>query len=183
MQASLEHPSRLSPADQIEANWYAVYTRSRHEKSVELMLRRQRLETYLPVKSAWSPRRDRRVTLEVPALPGYLFVRCHLWGEVRARIKKTPGVIRVVESAGSPCAIPGREIESLRLVLERSGHVEAHTGLKVGDPVEVVRGPLVGARGYLERIASGRHRLVVRIHFVSRAVAVEIHPADLAACA
>jgi Transcription termination factor nusG len=34
--------------------WYAVYTRSRHEKQVEQMLRRQSLETYLPLRRAWS---------------------------------------------------------------------------------------------------------------------------------
>ena len=46
--------------------WYAVYTRSRHEKQVEAMLRRQALETYLPLQRTWSRRQDRRSTVEVP---------------------------------------------------------------------------------------------------------------------
>src|SRR5919204_2067682 len=103
-----------------DRQWYAVYTRSRHEKQVEAMLRRQALETYLPLRRAWSRRRDRRVTVELPALTGYLFVRCALYGEVRAQIKKAPGVIRVVENAGRPCIIPVEQIQSLRAVLARS---------------------------------------------------------------
>jgi len=67
----------------MERSWYAVYTRSRHERQVEAVLRRQSLETYLPLSRTWSRRRDRRVTVELPALPGYLFVRCTLFGEVR----------------------------------------------------------------------------------------------------
>src|SRR5437867_2746076 len=94
-----------------DKQWYAVYTRSRHEKQVETVLQREGLETYLPLRRAWSRRRDRRVTVELPALPGYLFVRCALYGEVRAQLKKTTGVIRVVENAGRPCAISAIEID------------------------------------------------------------------------
>jgi transcription antitermination factor NusG len=162
--------------------WYAVYTRSRHEKQVDLLLRRQALSTYLPLRRAWSRRRDRRITVELPALPGYLFVCCQLYGEVRARIKKTPGVVSLVEHAGAPCVIPARELESLRLVLEHANDVAPHPYLKIGDLVEVVRGPLVGARGYLERVAPGRHRLVIRVQFVNRAVAAEVDAADVERC-
>src|SRR5438552_17013708 len=102
------------PMNRHDRHWYAIYTRSRHEKQVDAMLRRQELETYLPLRRTWSRRRDRRVTVELPALPGYLFVRCALYGEVRAQIKKASGVIRLVESPGRPCATPQEQIESLR---------------------------------------------------------------------
>lgn len=162
--------------------WYAVYTRSRHEKSVDLMLRRQELETYLPLCRAWSRRQDRRVTVELPALPGYLFVRCALHGETRSQVKKTPGVIRVVENAGQPCIIPEDQIDSMRLVLTRSFEAELHPYFNIGDRVEVVRGPMVGARGRLVRVATGRHKLVVAIEAAHRAIAVEIDPSDVDRC-
>src|SRR5687768_6571071 len=115
-----------------DPHWYAVYTRSRHEKQVEAMLRRQALQTYLPLRRAWSRRQDRRVTVELPALPGYLFVRCTLYAEVRADIKRASGVIRLVENA-QPCVIPEPQIESLRLVLARSFEAELHPYFNIGD--------------------------------------------------
>jgi transcription termination/antitermination protein NusG len=163
----------------MERNWYAVYTRSRHEKQVEAVLRRQSLETYLPLCRAWSRRRDRRVTVELPALPGYLFVRCTLFGEIRAQVKKTAGVIRLVESGGRPCVIPEEQIESLRLVLDRSFDAEAHPYFNLGDRVRVVRGPFMGAWGQLVRVAPGRHKLVIAVEFVHQAVAIEIDAADV----
>jgi transcription termination/antitermination protein NusG len=169
-------------ADFQALRWYAVYSRSRHEKQVDTMLRRQSLQTYLPLRRAWSRRRDRRVTVDLPALPGYLFVRCTLYGEVRARIKKTPGVIRLVESAGRPCVIPETQIASLRTVLERSFNVEAHPYFNIGDRVQVVRGPFIGTEGYLVRIAPGRHKLVVAVEFVNQAVAIKIDAADVDRC-
>jgi transcriptional antiterminator NusG len=165
-----------------ESCWYAVYTRSRHEKQVETMLRRQSLETYLPLQRTWSRRRDRRVTIELPALPGYLFVRCALYGEVRAQIKKTPGVIHLVESVGRPCIIPQVQIDSLRVVLARSFEAEAHPYFSVGDRVQVVRGPFIGAQGHLVRISEGRHKLVISVEFINQAVAVEVDAADVERC-
>jgi transcription termination/antitermination protein NusG len=165
-----------------QPNWYALYTRSRHEKQVEALLRRQSMATYLPLQRAWSRRRDRRVTVELPALPGYLFVHCVLYGEVRAQLKKTPGVLRLVENAGRPCVIPEAQIESLRLVLARSFDAEAHPYLNIGDRVQVVRGPLTGVQGYLTRIAPGRHKIVIAVEWVNRAVAAEIDAADVDRC-
>jgi transcription antitermination factor NusG len=166
-------------ASTVDRNWYAVYTRSRHEKQVEGILRRQQVETYLPMRRAWSRQRDRRVTVSLPALPGYLFVRCILYAEVRAQIKKTLGVIRLVEIAGRPCVIPETQVESLRLVLGRSFEAETHPYFNIGDRVQVVRGPFVGAQGHLIRIAPGRHKLVIAVEFVNQAVAVEIDANDV----
>jgi transcription antitermination factor NusG len=165
-----------------DPRWYAVYTRSRHEKQVEAMLRRQALETYLPLRRAWSRRQDRRVTVELPALPGYLFVHCALYGEVRAQIKKASGVIRLVESVGQPCVIPEAQIQSLRVVLSRSFDAATHPYLNIGDRVQVVRGTFLGAQGHLVRVVAGRHKLVIAVEFVNQAIAVEIDAADVERC-
>jgi transcription antitermination factor NusG len=165
-----------------DPQWYAVYTRSRHEKQVDALLRRMSLDTYLPLRRTWSRRQDRRAMIDLPALPGYLFVRCALYGEVRAQIKKAPGVLHIVENAGRPCVIPEEQIESLRVVLTRSSDAEIHPYLNIGDRVQVIRGPLVGAQGYLLRTAPGRHKLVIAVEFVNQAVALEIDAADVDRC-
>jgi len=156
------------------AGWDAVYTRSRHEKQVAALLERQQIETYLPLRRAWSSRQDRKVTIQVPALPGYLFVRCTLYAETRALIKRANGVLRLVENAGRPAEIPEEQIESLRIALAGTFNAEGHPYLKVGDRVRVMRGPLVGAEGYLVRVAENRHRLIVAVDYVNQALSVEI---------
>ena len=157
-----------------QAAWYAVYTRSRHEKQVAAFLQRQKIETYLPLRRAWSTRQDRRVTLELPALPGYLFVKTVLYPETRALIKRSSGVLRLVESVGRPAIIPEAQVESLRTALAATFHAEGHPYLKVGDRVRVVRGPMRGAEGYLVRIAENRHRLVIAVDYVNQALSVDI---------
>jgi transcriptional antiterminator NusG len=155
-------------------HWYALYTRSRHEKQVAEFLHRQQVETFLPLRRTWSSRQDRKVTIQVPALPGYLFVRCTLYAETRALIKRASGVLRLVEHAGRPAAIPNNQIQSLRSALAASFNAEGHPYLRVGDRVRVVRGPMVGAEGYLVRVSESHHRLVIAVDYVNQALSVEI---------
>lgn len=157
-----------------QAYWYAVRTRSRHEKQVFAFLQRQRVETYLPLRRTWSARQDRKLTIEVPALPGYLFVRCVLYAETRALIKRASGVLHMIEHAGRPAVIPPRQLDSLRLALQQAFNAEGHPFLNVGDRVRVVRGPMAGAEGYLLRVAENRHRLVIAVDYVNQALSVEI---------
>lgn len=157
-----------------KTNWYAVYTRCRHEKQVASYLAKQDIETFVPLRRDWSRRTDRKLTIQVPALPGYLFVRCPLYAETRALIKRTSGVLRLVESAGRPAVIPERQIESLRAALATSYNAEGHPYLQIGDRVRVVRGPMVGAEGYLVRVAESRHRLVIAIDYVNQALSVDL---------
>jgi transcription antitermination factor NusG len=166
------HRLGCSTAD--EARWYAVHTRSRHEKHVDQILQRMSLETYLPLIKTWSRRLDRKQKIEIPALPGYLFVRCVLVPEQRAAIKRASGVMRLVENCGRPCVIRPEEIESLRLVLLEGLGATEHPYLRVGERVRVTRGPFEGARGYLVRVDEKRPRFVVAIEWVNRAVSVEI---------
>ncbi len=165
------------------AAWYALYTRSRHEKQVAAFLERQGIETYLPLRRVWSSRQDRRVTIQIPALPGYVFVRCTLYAETRAMIKRASGVLRLVENAGRPAAIPDTQIASLRKALANSFNAEGHPYLKVGDRVRVARGPMEGAEGYLVRVAENKHRLVIAVDYVNQALSVEIDSSCVEAAA
>lgn len=157
-----------------EPHWYAIYTRSRHEKQVAEFLKKQQVEIYLPLKRVWSGRQDRRVSIELPAMPGYLFVRAILYAETRALIKRPSSVIRLVENAGRPAVIPDEQIESLRIALAASFNPEGHPFLKVGDRVRVIRGPMADAEGYLVRVDENHHRLVLSVDYVNQSLSVEI---------
>jgi transcription antitermination factor NusG len=103
MQSSSDSSSRAErPFPGRRAYWYAVATRSRHEQSVARFLERHAVETYVPLKRTWSARVDRRKQIDVPALPGYMFIRCDLTPDVRAAVKKAPGVVCLVAVSEQP---------------------------------------------------------------------------------
>jgi Transcription termination factor nusG len=63
------------PALLLEPHWYAAYTCANHEKRVAAELGVREVEHFLPLYSSIRRWKDRRVTLNLPLFPGYVFVR------------------------------------------------------------------------------------------------------------
>jgi transcription antitermination factor NusG len=67
----------------MEVHWYALYTSANREKKVAVELQRRSVEFLLPLYSSVRRWKDRRVKLELPLFPGYLFVHFALQEKVR----------------------------------------------------------------------------------------------------
>jgi transcription antitermination factor NusG len=164
------------PAEYYEPNWYAAYTSANHEKRVAEQLGVREVEHFLPTYSSVRRWKDRRVTLELPLFPGYLFVKLALRDRLRAL--QVPGVARLVGFNGLPCALPASEIEALKTGLADGISAEPHPFLTVGRRVRMKRGPLAGMQGILLR-RKGKFRVVISIELIHRAVAVDAEVADV----
>jgi transcription antitermination factor NusG len=159
-----------------EARWYAIYTCARHEKRVSEQLERKDIEHFLPLYEAVHRWKDRRMRVQLPLFPGYLFVRIPL--AEKLKVLELPSVVRMVAFQGVPAALPDEEMAALRNGLDGNLRAEPHPYLKVGRRVRVVRGPLAGMEGMLVR-KKERLRLVISIDLIMRSMAVEIDAADV----
>ena len=164
------------PDDVHTTRWYALRTRSRHEKLVRDHLAGQRIEPLLPTVRRLSQWKDRKKEIEVPLFSCYCFAR-FAWQD-RTPVLKVPGVVEIVGGGACPEPIPYEEIEALKTLMASKLPYDAHPYLREGMMVEVRRGPLEGVRGILLRKAK-RHRLVISIHLIRQAAAVEIDDADV----
>ncbi len=159
------------------ARWYALKTRSRHEKLVRDRLEAQSIEPLLPTVKKLSQWKDRKKEVEVPLFSGYCFAR-FAWPD-RLAVRKTSGVVEIVGGGDRPEPIPDEEIEALKTLMASTLLYDAHPYLHEGMAVEVVRGPLQGVHGILLR-KEKRHRLVIAVHLIQQAAAVEIDVSDVA---
>src|SRR5438876_7916645 len=75
LMASTAFLSEVADVEQKAAQWYAVYTSSRHEKVVARQLQDRSIETFLPLYRTWHRWKDRRKLVELPLFPSYVFVR------------------------------------------------------------------------------------------------------------
>jgi len=156
--------------------WYAAYTLANHEKKASGEISHRGIETFLPLYRASRRWSDRRVQLELPLFPGYVFVRLAL--RDRLRVLQVPGVARIVGFGGLPAALPEEQIEALRAGLGGQLRAEPHPYLPIGRRVRIVRGPLCGAEGSLLR-KKGVFRVVLSLELIMRSVAVEVDAADV----
>lgn len=160
-----------------QSQWYALRTKSRHEKLVRDQLEKQGIEPLLPTVRRLSQWKDRKKEIEVPLFSGYCFVR--LSQENRLPVQKVAGVVEVVGSGNRPEPIPDEEIDALKTLMTSVLPYDPHPYLHEGMMVEVVRGPLQGVHGILLR-KEKRHRLVIGVRLIQQAVGVEINVQDVA---
>jgi transcription antitermination factor NusG len=161
----------LNPILNDYLRWYALYTYPRHEKAVADQLESKAVEAFLPTLTTESRWKDRRVRIQTPVFPGYVFAR--ISPGQRSKVLNAPGVIRMLSFNGTPVPIDDSEIEAVKLCLERGAALKPHPFLEVGDRVRVRSGMLEGLEGLISRCKNER-RLIVPITLINQSVAIEI---------
>jgi len=151
--------------------WYALYVRSRHEKTVENSLRVKGYSVFSPSYRTKRKRVDRIAEIEVALFPGYVF--CQFDTSKRLPILMTPGVVGVVGRGNRAEPVDDTEIASIRTVALAGGPVQPWPFLRIGQRIRLQAGPLAGAEGIFLRVKDECH-LVVSITLLHRAVSVVI---------
>lgn len=159
-------------------SWYAVWTRSRHEASVEGQIAGRGIDAFLPTLPRWSRWKDRKKRVEWPLFPGYCFAR--VAPEESLKILTCPGVVGLVSFNGRPAAIPDGEIEAIRTLVTSDVRYDPCPLLDEGARVEVVSGPLRGVVGRLVR-KGAKARLLLAVDLIGQGVSVEVDAADVRA--
>src|SRR5271169_2499722 len=136
--------AEILAADGVEAFvqplWYAAYTRANHERRVADQLAERGVEHFLPQYESMRKWKDRKVRLQMPLFPGYVFV--HLPLQNRLNVLQVPGVACLVGFAGRPAAVPEEEFARIRGILSKGFRAEPYPYLKAGRRVRVCSGPL-----------------------------------------
>jgi len=151
-------------------NWFVLFVRAHQEKMTAQRLAGYEVQHYLPCYRSVRQWKDRRVTLEVPLFPGYVFVRLPFLE--RARVLSLPNVVGLVGGRNVPAVITAEEIDCIRRGVQ-FGNASPHPSLVVGQRVMITSGVLRGMRGILLRNQNNT-RVVVSIEAIARSFAVEV---------
>ncbi len=154
--------------------WFAVYTRSRHEKVAQKELQKKGIETFLPLRTVVRQWSDRKKKIEEPLFKGYLFVRASL--SQRFSVLNSVGVVRFVTLGAEPAEVPEKDIWAMQRFVEENIEMDPFPYLKIGERVYVKSGPFKGAEGFIVR--KDRHcRLVISLDMLMQSVSVQIDQA------
>jgi len=162
-----------------QVRWYAVHTRSRHERKAAAELDRRGFEIFLPEYQSWSRRRDRRQRITRILFPGYLFVHTPLDPARRLAVIQASSVVAIVGAAHRPVPVPDEQVESVKLLLGAAGDAAPRPGLARGQRVQIMQGPLQGVIGCVEQTERGR-RIVVSVELLGRSVEASLETEALA---
>ena len=161
-------------------DWYAVQTRSRHEKTVSHHLHMRGVDQYLPTvieTHRWS---DRQKKIELPLFPGYIFVHLVDSNERRVQVLQTPGVVGFVGAWPQGTPIPDEQIDAIRELIAQKLPWSPHPFLKEGQRIRVRGGSLDGMEGIFLR-RNGQDSLIISIDAIQRSLCVSIQGYDVQA--
>jgi transcription antitermination factor NusG len=156
-------------------DWFAVYTRSRHEKKVAGYLKDKHIEVFLPLRSVVNRWKDRQKEVELPLFSGYLFVRIH--PQDRLTVLQTSGVVAFVCSENKPVPVPEDQIDAIRRLVESGLTFDPYPYVKEGMRVIIKRGPLKGVEGIVISKRK-KHLLVLSVDLIQQSAALEISISD-----
>jgi transcription antitermination factor NusG len=161
-------------------HWYAIHTRARHEKRIDLGLQQTGIETFLPLVHEVHRWSDRRKEVALPLFPCYLFVRILPEPATRLQVLKTPGVLNFVGKWDELSTVPDQEIEQVRAVVQQRDRFFPCPFLKAGQRIRIRGGVLDGVEGILNS-HKGASTLVVSVELIQRSVSVFIEGYDVEA--
>jgi len=141
--------------------WFAIYTNPRAEKLVHTRLSEEGVESFLPLQKTYRKWSDRKKLVMKPLLSSYVFVK--VIPKEFPKVYRTNGVVKFISFEGQPVAIPQKQIDNLRLLVNSDAEIEVTTEkFEQGDQVEVINGSMVGLTGELIKFG-GKNRVLVRI--------------------
>jgi len=156
-----------------QPEWYAIRTRSRHEKMVSEQLEQQGIENFLPLVKRTHKWSDRMKEVELPLFSGYNFVRLVLASPQRLQVLQAHGVAGFVGMHGTGTAIPESQIQDLRTLLANNVPFDEHPFLKVGQRVRIRGGCLDGVEGVLSG-HNGDQSLMISLEPIQRSLSIRI---------
>jgi transcriptional antiterminator NusG len=163
--------------------WFAVWTRNQYEPRVSEQLRRKCFEVFLPTVRIPSRRRDRRIMLDQPLFPGYLFLRFAPSRAGYVAVASTDGVVRVLGDAWDALQpVPDDQVDAVRRLVTGAEDARAVPWIHLGDRVRILDGPLAGLEGLVRDRRRGRATFVVNVDLLQRSVGVEVEAALLERC-
>jgi transcription elongation factor/antiterminator RfaH len=155
--------------------WYVLHTKPHKEGELNAYLQSTGIETYYPTIHV-NPVNPRARKIR-PYFPRYLFVYVRLSEIGISTFRWAPGATRLVEFGGYPAKVPDGVIYQLKRHLEA---VEAAggfhlDGLKPGDPVRIVDGPLAGYEAIFDVRLSGNDRVQVLLEMLGRQIHAQVN--------
>jgi len=157
----------------VAESWYALHTRSRHEKIVAERLEEQRITTYLPLMTETRQWSDRKKQVQLPLFSSYVFARLAPNRADRLRVLQVNGVVRLIGGRGEGAAIPDAQIEAVQSLLSHSLPWTNHPFLEIGQRVRIRSGALNGVEGILTA-RNGDRTLVISVDAIQRSLAVSV---------
>ena len=151
------------------ATWHVLHVRPRCEKKMAAYCTAQGIEHYLPLREEAKTYQRRRVVVQKPVFPGYVFVA--FAPAQRELVLKSNMIARIIGVLDQKRFL--EELAQVRAALEVDPGLKACSAMKQGQLVRIEGGPFEGLEGIVQTL-KGQTRVLLNVEMIGQAVAVEV---------
>ncbi|MCL1921896.1 MAG: hypothetical protein FWG50_12630 [Kiritimatiellaeota bacterium] len=150
-------------------HWKVIFVKPRTEKKLSEYCGLYGIRYYLPLRKKTRIVQRRKVTVDLPLFPGYVFVRLH--PSQRLALLQSNLIVRILEPLKPRRLL--RDLVMVRRALRVNPHVLTTRPLTKGRLVRIMAGPFMGIEGRVTRITP-KMKVVLNVDMIGQAIAVEI---------
>jgi transcription antitermination factor NusG len=143
--------------------------RPRCEKKIAEYCRVLGAECYLPLRSETKVYQRRKVTVDKPIFPGYVFASFDR--QQRLSLLKTNQVVRFLETDDEGRLL--HELEQIRKALGVDPSLGADAAIAEGQAVRITGGPFMGVEGWVQAVRS-HNKVCLNVDMIGQAIVVEV---------
>lgn len=156
------------PADE-PRQWWAVYTRSRQEKSLARQLHAMQVPFYLPLVPKVHVCGGRKIKSLLPLFTSYLFL--YATDQERFDTLATQRVAHLFRAPDPEEVV--RDLRNVRMLIASGAPLTVESRLEAGQRVRIKSGALMGLEGTI-LARRGEDRLLVAVEFLQQGVSILI---------
>lgn len=159
--------------------WYVIWTTTGREEQCRVMIEKKcNPETYercvIPKNSIQKYIKGKWVTTEYKLFPSYLFVKSEEIDALAQELRKVTGFLQVLQNDEIFLPISPEEEKFLQRFLETEEVLPESYGVKEGDKVRILEGPLVGMEGLIKFIDRHKRMAVLEAELFGRRVEMKM---------
>jgi len=147
-------------------NWYVIQTKASNEEKVKRKVEKSKIEniiTLLPKRKLWIRRKGEFFYELKPLFSGYFFIQVKMDPLIAKRIKKVPGVIRILGNQGVPKAVPPKEMAIIFSLMQEEDTIPPSKAFFINDRVKILAGPLFGMEGKIVAVDKRKRRIKIKL--------------------
>ncbi|WP_138205987.1 antiterminator LoaP [Haloimpatiens lingqiaonensis] len=158
--------------------WYVLFVNTNQEEKVKEILQRTMGEEYkfiVPTRELRERKDGQWRNVKRRLFPGYVLIKGIMNVDVYYKLKKTPGIIKLLRSEDEVLTVDERELRVLKILIDNEDNNIGISKLyKQNDNIRITAGPLVGLEGQILKVDSRKGRAKVNLSFMNEERVVEL---------
>jgi len=158
--------------------WYVLFVNRNQEEKVRKILGEEMGDKYkfiIPTRELRERKNGKWHNVKRKLFPGYVLIKAMMNAEIYYKIKRAPGIIKLLRDEEEVLTVEEKELKVLKILIDNN---ENNIGIsklyKENDEIRIIAGPLLGLEGQIIKIDSRKGRAKVNLSFMNEERIVEL---------